>query len=155
MAARSSPVARRPLGRHAGHADFERSPCLEHLGPRKAVERRKKAERLTVEHRRAVRDERAGAVANHQHAFRRQQLKAGAHRRAAHANFPHELAFGRQALAAVNLAADDLAADELRHHVRGDAIVWPDLLTLAWRSDHINRRQNISDHIRAIKAEMV
>ena len=91
------------LGRHPGDADLQRSPRLEHLGPREPVQGRQQAQGFAVQDRRAVGDEGAGAVADDDQALGRQGLQAGADAGAADADLADQLTLGRQALSGTEL----------------------------------------------------
>ena len=95
----------RAVGGETGDADLERPPRFEHLAAGEPMERREKTERLAVEHRRAVGDEGAGAMSNHDDALGRERLQPGADAGAADADGADQLAFGRQSLAALECAA--------------------------------------------------
>ena len=90
------------------------------------MERREKTERLAVEHRRTIGDERAGAMSDDDDALGRQRLESGAHAGAADADGADQFAFSRQSLAALERAGHDQATDVTRHQFRGDTRAWTD-----------------------------
>ena len=90
------------------------------------MQRREKTERLAVEHRRTIGDERAGAVSDDDDALGRQRLESGADARAADADGADQLPFSRQSLAALKRARHDQATNVTRHQFRGDTRAWTD-----------------------------
>src|ERR1700741_5502018 len=73
----------RVFSRESGSADFENRPGFKHVLKTETVKLSQQTQRLTVERRRSIDDERACSLARLQHAHRDQRTQPGTQRRPA------------------------------------------------------------------------